>query len=68
MGGSGIKEKTMSNITWFDGHWECKVCSNQPDDEGWLEHGRGCYTMSGDGGGMEFVADEIAEKEARRWA
>ena len=56
----------MSNITYFDGHWECKVCSNRPDADGFIEHGKGCYTMSEDGGGCEFVGDEMAEKDARR--
>ena len=39
---------------------ECKVCGNRPDDEGELEHGKGCYTQGEDGGGSEF-ADEIVE-------
>lgn len=39
---------------------ECKVCGNTPNDEGELEHGKGCYTQSEDGGGSEF-ADEIVE-------
>lgn len=37
----------------------CKVCGNCPDEEGELEHGRGCYTQSADGGGQEhFDLDE----------
>lgn len=39
---------------------ECKVCGNTPNDEGELEHGKGCYTQGEDGGGSEF-ADEIVE-------
>lgn len=39
---------------------ECKVCGNTPNDEGELEHGKGCYTQSEDGGGSEF-ADLIVE-------
>ena len=29
----------------------CKVCGNTPDDSGTIEHGRGCYVVSEDGGG-----------------
>lgn len=48
----------------------CKVCGNIPDEEGWLEHGRGCYTQSEDGGGSEAVdleerLVEIAEEITR---
>ena len=34
--------------------YECKVCGAMPDDEGELRHSRGCYSLSGDGGGSEF--------------
>ncbi len=37
----------------------CKVCGNVPDEDGWLEHGRGCYTQSSDGGGGEYVAEAV---------
>jgi hypothetical protein len=30
----------------------CKVCGNTPDDTGTIEHGRGCYVVSEDGGGQ----------------
>ena len=33
----------------------CKVCGNMPDESGALDHGRGCYTQSEDGGGTSFV-------------
>jgi hypothetical protein len=33
----------------------CEVCGNWPNEEGELEHGRGCYTLSQDGGGFEYV-------------
>jgi hypothetical protein len=33
----------------------CKVCGNAPDDIGMIEHGRGCYVVSEDGGGVSFV-------------
>lgn len=33
----------------------CSVCSNPPDEDGCIEHGKGCYTQSEDGGGYSFV-------------
>lgn len=33
----------------------CKVCGNTPDENGYLEHGRGCYVIDEDGGGCEMV-------------
>jgi hypothetical protein len=42
--------------------YACKVCGNWPDEDGDLEHGKGCYTQSEDGGGSEFV--EMEEDEA----
>lgn len=40
----------------------CSVCGNWPNEEGELEHGRGCYTQSENGGGSEFfdVSDMAA--------
>ncbi len=49
----------------------CKVCGNIPDEDGVLEHGRGCYVESSDGGGQSFVdfVDQTdkptAEQQAR---
>jgi uncharacterized protein (TIGR02996 family) len=48
----------------FDG-WECIVCGNRPSLEGsfdgaMVEHGKGCYTLFGDGGGSEFV--EVSDR------
>jgi hypothetical protein len=40
--------------------YACEVCSNVPDEEGRLEHGRGCYTQSSDGGGSSRVEFEPA--------
>lgn len=34
---------------------ECKVCGNEPDEDGVLHHGRGCYVVSEDGGGETYV-------------
>ena len=33
----------------------CKICENTPDRWGFLEHGKGCYTQSEEGGGEEYV-------------
>lgn len=42
----------------------CKVCGNIPDEDGNLEHGRGCYTQSEDGGGTSFV-EPVVETNSR---
>jgi hypothetical protein len=36
--------------------FSCDSCGNIPDEEGWLQHGRGCYTQSEDGGGYEYIS------------
>ncbi len=33
----------------------CDVCGNTPDEEGLIEHGRGCYTQDEDGGGTSYA-------------
>ena len=38
--------------------WSCKVCEAKPDADGIVEHGRGCYQVSADGGGEEYVTPE----------
>jgi len=43
--------------------YACKVCGNVPDDDGILSHGRGCYVISEDGGGEEFV--EMKEQDGK---
>ncbi len=35
--------------------WECKVCGARPDQEGEIRHGKGCYELSEEGGGSEWV-------------
>lgn len=35
--------------------YQCGVCGNKPDSEGVLQHGRGCFTLSEEGGGEEYV-------------
>lgn len=44
---------------------ECDVCGATPDDEGSLNHGRGCYVLDADGGGSE-AADENPDWPALR--
>jgi hypothetical protein len=40
--------------------YACKVCGNVPDEYGTIEHGRGCYVVSEDGGGESSVEfDEV---------
>ena len=41
--------------------YACKICGNVPDEDGALEHGRGCYRLSEDGGGIEYVEMELGE-------
>jgi hypothetical protein len=36
-------------------NYACKVCSNYPDEEGVLDHGRGCYMLDENGGGSEYI-------------
>lgn len=33
----------------------CKICGNTPDEIGMIEHGRGCFAVSEDGGGISFA-------------
>lgn len=35
--------------------YACKVCGNVPDEDGMIEHGRGCFVASEDGGGTSFT-------------
>ena len=35
--------------------YACDVCGNVPDNDGVIQHGKGCYTQSADGGGESFV-------------
>lgn len=36
-------------------NYSCDVCGNVPDEDGVIEHGRGCYTQSDDSGGSSWV-------------
>ncbi len=45
---------------------KCKVCGNTADDEGYVEHGRGCYVLDSDGGGTEVADDcETCKRSGR---
>ena len=33
----------------------CEICGNTPDEIGMIEHGRGCFAVSEDGGGISFA-------------
>ena len=35
--------------------YACKVCGSVPDEAGFVEHGRGCFTQDEDGGGTSYV-------------
>jgi hypothetical protein len=35
--------------------YACKNCGNTPDSEGVIEHGRGCYAVDVNGGGISFA-------------
>lgn len=50
----GSVDSELANRT----RYECKVCGNQPDEQGILRHGKGCYVLSDDGGGEEYVGWE----------
>jgi len=39
--------------------YQCDICGNVPDEYGVIEHGKGCYTQSSDGGGVSSVDFEI---------
>lgn len=39
---------------------ECEVCGNAIGPDGMIEHGKGCYTQSEDGGGSSFEGSPVA--------
>ena len=43
--------------------YACDVCGNVPDENGIIEHGKGCYTQSEDGGGTSVVEFDPCEHE-----
>ena len=63
----------MSRLTYKErSDYACDVCGNVPDKEGSLDHGKGCYTQSEDGGGTSYVefdehgGDILEEYQAHR--
>lgn len=59
--GEVMEEKLpATTYEWRRDNYACKVCGNVPDEEGCIEHGRGCYTQSADGGGTSYVEFENA--------
>lgn len=66
---SGGRKKGIPNKAWEDvvamtdipltyderEAYGCDVCGNVPDESGRIEHGKGCYTQSEDGGGESWV-------------
>jgi hypothetical protein len=43
--------------------YACDVCGNVPDENGVIEHGKGCYTQSEDGGGTSVVDFDKENRE-----
>lgn len=46
--------------------YACKVCQNYPDEDGELEHGKGCFVLSEDGGGSEWIEFESVDPVCKR--
>lgn len=55
------REQLQTDFYEWSARFECKVCGNRPDRAGRIEHGRGCYTQSEDGGGMSYEKDGAFE-------
>ena len=55
----------MRNLTFEDGHWACDICGNWADEHGFLEHGKGCYTQSEDGGGTSYHEEADLEEQRK---
>ena len=47
-----VFEQMRQICQWLTELEPCKVCGNTPDESGTIEHGRGCYVVSEDGGGQ----------------
>ncbi len=77
-GGNGIRLFEMPEGVTVDDHdskpaptltyeqreaYACKVCGNVPDECGTLDHGRGCYVVSEDGGGSSYVEFDPPSRE-----
>jgi len=50
---------------WAASH-ACKVCQNVPDEDGYLQHGRGCYVIDSDGGGTDYIRPPLFAPDAQR--
>jgi len=48
-------EKAAATFRQWQEANACDVCGNEPDAEGWLHHGKGCYVVNEDGGGSTSV-------------
>lgn len=72
-------ELDVQNLSFqYRSLFACKVCGNIPDETGEVDHGRGCYTQSSDGGGsswepdvtisgaIQFVLECVADKVEKR--
>ena len=60
---TGEPASTPANVPYRE-KYACKVCGNVPDEDGTLEHGKGCYTQDVDGGGVSFVEfEEVSTPE-----
>ena len=35
--------------------YACDICENVPDEDGCIEHGKGCFTQNEEGGGYSVV-------------
>lgn len=47
----------LEGVAMSEHEHACEVCGNWPDEEGLLEHGRGCYKVNDDGGGCEYIEE-----------
>lgn len=45
--------------------YACKVCKNEPDADGDLKHGKGCYVVSAEGGGTSYVEEADSNRRER---
>ena len=53
----------MTDITEHEDWPRCKICGNMADPSGCIEHSRGCYTQSENGGGVSWVPDQLTGQE-----
>lgn len=65
---------TMTDPETAADDFACKVCGARPNSEGERTHGDGCYVVSPDGGGEDYVISKLLEwgqdvtvAELQRW-